>query len=229
MAKAPKPADKPAASQTQRATQQLRDMILTNRLPAGSNHLETELAEMLGMSRTPVREATLVLESQGLLKVRPRRGVQILTLSPEDMTEIYQILTELESLAAELVAAKKLSAAKLAPLDRALERMEKSLDDNDREAWAAADEEFHATLVNLSGNSRLAAIVSTYNDQVRRARNLTLFIRPLPRASNEDHARLMEALRDGDAERARELHRQHRMRAKTTLIALLEKHGFHQV
>lgn len=60
------------------------------------------------MSRTPVREATLLLEAQGLLEVRPRKGVRILSLYADDMHEIYQVLTELESLAAFLAAEKKL-------------------------------------------------------------------------------------------------------------------------
>ena len=56
------------------------------------------------MSRTPVREATLMLEAQGLLEVRPRKGVRIPPISPEDMAEIYEVITELESLAAEKAA-----------------------------------------------------------------------------------------------------------------------------
>ena len=87
-------------SQTQRATALLREMIVSNRLPAGSNHLETELADLLGMSRTPVREAAIALGAQGLVEVRPRHGIRVLPISPADMEEIYSILTELESLAA---------------------------------------------------------------------------------------------------------------------------------
>ena len=127
-------------------------MIVSNELAAGSSHLETELADLLGMSRTPVREATLMLEAQGLLKVRPRRGVQILSISPDDMEEIYQILTELECLAAERVASSSPATDYLQPLREATDRMEASLDADDREAWAAADEDFHARLVDLAGS-----------------------------------------------------------------------------
>ncbi len=216
-------------SQTQRAAAELRRMIVSNELPAGSNYLETELADMLDMSRTPVREATLMLEAQGLLEVRPRRGVRILSISPDDMEEIYQILTELECLAAERVAASGASAADLALLHEAADRMEASLKDDDREAWAAADEDFHARLVDLAGSARLKSIISTYNDQVRRARALTLYIRPLPTKSNEDHRALISALEKGDVQLARQLHREHRIAAKTLMISLLRKHGFHQV
>ncbi|MEL6680134.1 MAG: GntR family transcriptional regulator [Pseudomonadota bacterium] len=216
-------------SQTQRAVQELRHLILTNRLPAGSNHLESELAEQLGMSRTPVREATLVLETQGLLKVRPRRGVQISSLSAKDMEEIYQVLTELESLAAELVARRAFGEERFAPLVAAMEDMEAAITAEDREAWARADERFHAELVSLAGNGRIIAIVSAFNDQVSRARALTLYIRPLPEDSLRDHRALLDALRSGDAAAARDIHRTHRIKAQHMMVDLLRKHGFHSV
>ena len=91
-------------SSSQRALLELRKMIFSGELAPGSDHLESELAEQLNMSRTPVREAVLMLEGQGLLALRPRKGVRVLPLSPEDMEEIYDVLTELESLAAECAA-----------------------------------------------------------------------------------------------------------------------------
>jgi DNA-binding GntR family transcriptional regulator len=77
------------------AVTQLRDLIFSGKLGAGTDHLESELAQALGMSRTPVREAVLMLEAQGLLEVRPRKGVRIKPVSPSDMAEIYDVLTEL--------------------------------------------------------------------------------------------------------------------------------------
>ena len=218
-----------ALSQTQRATAELRRMIVFGELPAGSDHLETELAELLGMSRTPVREATLMLEAQGLLEVRPRKGVKILSISPDDMEEIYQILTELECLAAERVAERCTEPAMLEPLRQATRRMEEALARDDREAWAAADEDFHARLVDLSGSERLKSIISTYNDQVRRARALTLFMRPAPTKSTHDHLALIDALEKRDGMLAREIHRAHRIAAKSLMTELLRKHRLHRV
>lgn len=216
-------------SQTQRAASELRRMIVSGELAAGSSHLETELAEMLGMSRTPVREATLMLEAQGLLEVRPRRGVKILSISPDDMEEIYQILTELECLAAERVAERCDDPGMLEPLREASRRMEAALEKDDREAWAEADEDFHAHLVELADSQRLEAVIANFNDQVRRARALTLYIRPAPLKSNADHLALIDALEKRDAALARRIHRDHRVAAKSLMISLLRKHGFHQV
>ncbi|MCY6381145.1 GntR family transcriptional regulator [Hoeflea prorocentri] len=218
-----------AQSQTQRAVSELKRMIVSSELPAGSSYLETELAEMLGMSRTPVREATLMLEAQGLVEVRPRRGVRILSISPDDMEEIYQILTELECLAAERVAERCDDPVMLEPLREASRRMETALEADNREAWAKADEDFHSRLLDLSGSERLKSVIANFNDQVRRARALTLYIRPAPQKSNADHLALIDALEKGDGPLARRIHRDHRIAAKSLMISLLRKHGFHQV
>ncbi|MEM9280074.1 MAG: GntR family transcriptional regulator [Pseudomonadota bacterium] len=216
-------------SNTQQALSVLKNLILENRLASGSNHLESELAEMLGMSRTPVREATLILEAQGLVEVKPRHGVRILSLSPEDMTEIYDILTELESLSAQLAAQKKYEEKAFEVAEEAIRSMDEALAREDREAWAIADEVFHLELVRLGGNRRIAKICQIYNDQVRRARNLTLNLRPKPTKSNDDHRRVLKAIRKGDAGTAWEIHRAHRVQAKKMLVGLLEQYGFHSV
>jgi DNA-binding GntR family transcriptional regulator len=211
------------------AVEILKSMILDNRLAPGSNHLESELAKLLGMSRTPVREATLILAAQGLLEVKPRHGVRILSLSSRDMSEIYEILTELESLSAELAAGKSLSDEEFIAPEKAISDMDQALEENNREAWAMADEAFHNELARLGGNQRIATILAMYNDQVRRARFLTLHLRPDPGKSNQDHNDVLDAIRQGDAQRARTLHRAHRMQAKIMLVGLLEKYGFHNV
>ncbi len=214
---------------TTQAMEKIRQLIFDGELAAGSDHLESELAGRLGMSRTPVREATLMLAQQGLLEVRPRKGVRISTLSLTDMEEIYAVLTELESLAAEEAAMKHYSKADLADLKASIEAMDKALSDEDRDAWAEADDAFHTELVRLGGNSRVQNIVSMMANQVRRARAMTLYIRPLPIKSNQDHRAVYDAIRTGDAVNAREQHRLHRHHAREVLIDLLKKHRLFQL
>ena len=181
------------------------------------------------MSRTPVREAALTLENQGLLEMRPRKGVRILPVSPEDMLEIYDVLTELESLAARRAAEKAYPDRELAALARAIENMDQALDREDLEGWAAADDAFHAELVRLGGNSRVKSIVAMLSDQVRRARSVTLYMRPLPIKSNHDHRLVYDAIRDGKPDAAAEIHRTHRRAAKELIASLLEKHKLHRI
>ncbi|SFK67368.1 GntR family transcriptional regulator [Shimia haliotis] len=211
-------------SNSQRAFLSLRDMIFAGELAPGSDHLESELAKQLGVSRTPIREAALMLESQGLLELRPRKGVRILPVSPDDMAEIYDVLTELECLAARNAADKGFSEPDLHLLAKAIEDMEVAVDQNNLEEWAEADDRFHHTLVSLGGNSRASAMFDMMNDQVRRARTVTLFIRPLPIKSNEDHRQVYEAIKLGDASTADAVHRAHRQNAKNMMLDLLQKH-----
>ncbi|WP_171230317.1 GntR family transcriptional regulator [Ruegeria sp. HKCCA4008] len=216
--------DAKTLSNTQRAVRDLRRMILSGELAAGTDHLESELAETLGMSRTPIREAALMLESKGLLEMRPRKGVRILPVSSDDMREIYDILTELESLAAQRAAEAGYSEDELAVLAGSIAKMDQAIEAEDLEAWAEADELFHQELVRLGGNKRVEAIVAMMSDQVRRARATTLFIRPLPVKSNEDHRVVFQAISEGRPDVARERHREHRLQAKTMLCGILEKH-----
>ncbi|WP_424989526.1 GntR family transcriptional regulator [Fluviibacterium sp. S390] len=220
--------DKPV-SNTDRAITELRRLVFSGELPAGSDHLESELAERLGMSRTPIREAARTLESQGLLELRARKGVRILPVSPEDMREIYDVLTELESLAAERAAEQSYSATHLTDLARAIADMDAALDGKDLDTWAEADDRFHTELVRLGGNARVMAITAMMSDQVRRARAVTLFMRPLPVQSNEDHRGVFEAIAKADPQRARDLHRAHRERARDMILGLLERHRLRQL
>ena len=206
------------------AVDMLRDLIFSGELAAGTDHLESELAEVLGMSRTPVREAVVLLEAQGLLEVRPRKGVRIKRVSPEDMAEIYDILTELESLAAETAAKAGYTEQELSGMKQALDAMDEAIALHNREAWAIADDNFHQELVSLGKNVRLQAIATMMSDQVRRARLVTLYIRPEPTKSNSDHRAVYDAILQGDAAAARAVHHEHRAHAKQVILELLRRH-----
>ncbi|MEJ6405015.1 GntR family transcriptional regulator [Yoonia sp. 2307UL14-13] len=211
------------------AVERLRELIFSGELPAGSDHLESELATRLGMSRTPVREAALTLEGQGLLQVRARKGVRILPISIKDMEEIYDVLSALESMAAANAAGQGYGANDLKELEKTITDMEAGLAAENREAWADADDRFHTELVRLGGNSRVMAIVARMVDQVRRAKSVTLHMRPLPLQSNRDHQQVVEAIKSGDAARARQIHAEHRAAAKDMLINLLRQNRLHML
>jgi DNA-binding GntR family transcriptional regulator len=188
-------------------------------------YLEQELADALNMSRTPVREALIRLNDERLVEVRPRHGARIMPVSLDDMREIYELLTELESLAARRVAERGLRPPQIARLEAAVAGMDAALEHDDLLAWARCDETFHALLVDLSGNSRLSQIVSTFRDQAHRVRMQTLRLRPKPVDSNRDHAAVVQAIRNRDGERAAAIHRRHRQQACAMLLKLLAKRG----
>ncbi len=216
-------------SQSERAYLELKRRILDNEMPAGFQALEQELAEMLAMSRTPVREALIRLAEDGIVEVRPRHGMRVLPISISDMREIYEILTGLESTAAEIVARRGLEPQKLATLHAAVSEMETALAADDLPGWAQADEDFHNLLVEYSGNERLRTWVNTCRDQAHRARMATLRLRPKPVDSNKDHAAVVAAIERRDGEAARRLHYEHRVRAGAMLVEILELHGITQL
>lgn len=216
-------------SSSHRAIDELRQLIFSGELAGGSNHLESELALRLNMSRTPIREAALALEAQGLLEMRPRKGVRILVISPVDMREIYEVLTALESVAARNAAQAGYSDAELVGLARAIDNMDNALEADDMRAWADADDQFHSELVRLGGNTRIISVVSMMADQVRRARAMTLFMREKPHKSNHDHRQVLDAIQRGQPDVAYRIHHAHRTQAQSTLLALLDRHQLRSI
>jgi DNA-binding GntR family transcriptional regulator len=214
---------------SERAYRRLKQLILDNEIAAGSQMLELEAAARLGMSRTPVREAMVRLEQEGMVELRPRHGMRVLPISPDALAEIYEILTALEGMAAESAARKGANPDQLAALQQAVDEMEEALAADDLLRWSQADARFHRQLVELAGNRRLASIVEQVSDQAHRARLTTLRLRPKPVSSNRDHAALVAAIRDRDPQKAREIHEQHRRRAAEMLVALVRDFGLKQL
>jgi DNA-binding GntR family transcriptional regulator len=218
-----------APSLVDAAHEQIRRRILDNVWPPGHRALEQEVALALGMSRTPVREALVRLQAEGLVEVVPRHGMRVLPVSPTDMREIYEVLTALECMACELLARRRPDAATLAPLDAASAAMDRALAADDLDAWARADEQFHAELVAAAGNRHLQAMVMNLWDRAHRARMFSLRLRPKPVNSTREHAALVERLRAGDAEGAAQVNRQHRERASRELLAIFERYRLAQM
>jgi DNA-binding GntR family transcriptional regulator len=222
-------AERASSPLVEAAYRQIRSRILDNAWLPGHHALEQALALELGMSRTPVREALIRLQNEGLVEVVPRHGMRVLPVSAADMKEIYEILTSLEAMAAELVALKRPAPAELAALEKASRDMEKALKKDDLDAWAEADERYHRQLIELCGNRRLAAVVYNYWDRAHRARMFTLRLRPKPVNSTHEHLAVVEAIRRGDSVAARELHRAHRERGSRELLEILSRYRVSQV
>lgn len=213
------------------AYSEIKARILDSDLAPGSQVLEQAIALALGMSRTPVREALVRLEQEGLVEIVPRHGVRIATLAPSDMREIYDILIALEPTAIELLTRRRPDAQELATLASACDLMEEALarDPPNLRDWAAADEMFHKNLAMICGNRRLAGMIMTVWEQAHRARMFTLTLRAVPVLSTAEHRAVVQAVRDGDAERARTLYEAHRRRGGDELMAIIERHGLQRL
>jgi len=207
----------------------LKDEIRSNRMPPGFQSPEPEIAVHLGMSRTPVREALIRLEAEGLVELIPRRGARVLPIRADDMREIYEILTALEPEAAAILAARRPSRNDLKPLEDATTDMEVALENDDLEAWAEADNRFHHLLLELHGNRRMQSFVAALYDQAHRARIITLRMRDKPTKSTAEHREILGCLHAGNAAATRTAFRNHRERAAKELLGVLEKYKLGQL
>ena len=210
---------------TEVAYREIRRQILENEMPAGFQITEQDLAARLQMSRTPTREALVHLEREGLIEIWPRHGMRVKHVSINDLKEIYQVLGALEVEAARLASLRDLDGLTVRALRNSVADMETHLAAGDLRAWVEADSGFHRALAEASGNQRLAQAAGTYWGQAHRLRMITLRMRPPPNPSNRDHARVVEAIINGDAETAQRVHREHWDWSGELLIGLLEQHG----
>ena len=206
-----------------RVYNEIQNRILYNVWGTGHQALEQELADELNVSRTPVREALVRLQRDGLVKVVPRHGMRVLPISLTDIQEIHQILTSLEALAVELAATRRLSAKELEWLERSMQKMNEAHEKSDIKAWAQADEDFHCNLVDLSGNRILIEVVENFWNRAQRARLTMLSMRKSTEESIQEHSRLVEAIRNGESALAREILEMHRKRGITNLTKLMEE------
>ena len=223
----PAPGQGTAGSLVDEAYRALKAAIRENVFPPGYQAAEPEIAQQLGMSRTPVHEAIIRLQEEGLVQVLSRRGVVVCAIAPSDIREIYDVTIALEGMAASLLAQQAVDVRPQAvdALEHETASMAASLANGDLLGWAAADDRFHTWLTERCGNRRLARMASTVRDQSHRARLLTLHLRPPPVASEAEHRQIIDAIRTGDAAAAEAAAKLHRVRARDALMPLLKQYG----
>jgi GntR family transcriptional regulator, rspAB operon transcriptional repressor len=207
----------------QRAYHTVRLAIRNLVLPPGQAILEREISEALEMSRTPVREALVRLETEGMLTLVPRRGFIVAPIEAEDLREIYAIIGTLDGLAIEL-AAERAEEDLLGRLDSIIDSQEEALRSGDLTKWSALDDEFHDRIVRCAGNQRLTGIIDSYADQSYRARLYTIGERPVPTRSIIEHRAIVAAMRAKDGKAARMLMESHRSRAQREILEVLQQH-----
>ena len=172
----------------------LKDAILTQTLPPGKRLLENELAESLGVSRTPVREAIRRLEQEGLVAMIPRKGAYVSGISLKDIQEVYEIRAALEMLALEL-AAKYITAEEIAELEHQVRQEEAMTEANRLNEIIFIDSSFHDLIYQYARNSRLTQFVEILQEQFKRFRFLPLGSSARSHTALAEHEQMVEALR----------------------------------
>lgn len=199
----------------------LRDAVRRGVLKPGERLMEIQLAEELGVSRTPVREAIRKLELEGYVIMLPRRGTYVADLSIRDVNEVFEIRASLESLASGL-AAERITEEELEKLRRLLVQIGSYIEQGDMDKIVESDVEFHDLLYQASRNARLVGIISNLREQLTRFRTASMSVPGRLKATLEEHRAIVEAIARGDGEsacRAAELHVE---RSEQTLLASME-------
>ncbi|WP_448542892.1 GntR family transcriptional regulator [Roseiflexus sp.] len=169
--------DLPQRTMTEQVMARLRDMILSGELAPGSRLDQNDLARRFGVSLVPLREALARLQSSGLVRIVPHRGVFVEALSVEELLDIYQVREALEELAARL-AAPRLSADDLATLDRLKIEMEKTAKIDDFDALLDLHRNFHFTIYRAAGRRHLLQLIAQLWDLSARYRHFQLYAFP---------------------------------------------------
>lgn len=190
----------------EQVAERVRASILSHRMAPGSWIDEQVLCGEYGISRTPLREALKVLAAEGLVTMRPRRGAYVTEMSERDVTEVYHLLSLLESDAAGDVA-RRATPAELASLEAMHEDLEQAV--ADRERFFALNEAFHMRLLEVAGNRWRTQVVFDLRKVMKLNRHHSLFREGRLSESLAEHRALMSALLRRDGAAAEALSRAH--------------------
>lgn len=201
------------------ATEVIREAILDGRLLPGRRLKEEELAQELGISRTPVREALLMLQAEGLVDAAPNRGATVRSHSVEDLTDLYQLRALLEGYAARC-AATRLPDEAIAGLRESCDRFE-ALVRNDADMSALVKENllFHQTILDNAGSARLGAMVRQVVELPLVYRSYIWYSLEQRQISAHYHSQISWALESRDSERAELVMKEHIFEARDLLLA----------
>ncbi len=216
----------PVGTNAERVYDDLREAIIGGEYTPGERLRTEALAERFGTSRTPVREALVLLEGDGLVELEPRRGAVVRSFDAADLVDLYEVRAILEARAAQL-AALRLTREDLDALDATCDRAESMAGSGKVaiETLIASNDEFHRVIVEASGSARLTAALRTvagiprpfkaafWKNGAERTRSLSA------------HREIVAALRSRSAERAESAMRLHVLTARDFLIEVMgERH-----
>lgn len=206
----------------QHVFENLKRAIIQGEVAPGDRLVESRIAEVMDISRTPVREAIHKLEREGLLKRLPRGGFTVVSLTGQEIEETFGIRCVLERYAARLAAANH-REEDLVPLQEKITEFQKSLDAGRMDDLPRINTAFHNLLYDLCKSPKLIKMISDLRDQIYRFRRIILNVEAMARVSNQDHRRMLKAIRDRDLEKVESLVQEHIMRGKEIVQRELAK------
>jgi len=195
----------------------LRQAIIRGNIASGEWLVESHIAQMLGISRTPVREAIHKLERERLIERQPKGGFTVLGLNRDDIEETFGIRSVLEGYAVRLATIKH-HPRELKVLEEKVEEFQVCLTKGQMHTLPAINTEFHQLLYDLSKSPRLIHMINGLRDQIYRFREIILKDSKYARTSNEDHIQMLKFMRKRDVEGVERLVREHILRGREMVL-----------
>jgi DNA-binding GntR family transcriptional regulator len=202
----------------------IREAIINGDLKQGERLMETQLADEMGVSRTPVREAIRKLELEGFVVMIPRKGAYVAGLSLKDIVDVFEIRAALEALAGSL-AAERMTDNELEELERLLVRIGECAERKDVEQFVELDTQFHDILFQASRNARLSQMINNLRDQIQRFRATSLAYPGRLKYAFDEHKKIVEALSERNSELVAILAKDHIESAENSFMDAFESHS----
>ncbi|MFJ9540841.1 GntR family transcriptional regulator [Streptomyces sp. NPDC101225] len=194
--------------ESQRVRDALETAVIDGRYRPGERLDPARLEQEFGCSRTPIREALQALERSGLVRIRPKRGTYVTELSISELAERFEVMAELEGMAARL-AARRIERESLAELEQALAECEKHATTGDADSYYYANAWFHGIVYDSCGNEYLRQQAHALKRALQPYRRLQLRVPDRMRRSLAEHREIADAIAGGDVETAENAARDH--------------------
>ncbi|MBQ6059895.1 MAG: GntR family transcriptional regulator [Clostridia bacterium] len=199
----------------------LKKAIITGEIPAGERIVETEYADRLHISRTPLREALRKLERDGLVEYVMRRGVVVHAFTTEDVDQIYTIRNSLEMLTLPYII-ENATAEDIAALREKLAAMDALIARDDVEGLSPLARDFHTCLTAISGKNRILRVIEGQDEYIRRFSAMAIQQENRRSTAHEEHHKLVDLVEKKDLPALEELMRHHIERSKECCLAALK-------
>ncbi len=205
--------------------EELKMQILTGKITPGMRMMEVELAESMGVSRTPIREAIKKLEQEGLVTVEPRKGAYASQISVKDMVDILEVRQDMEGLAAHM-AAYRMTPKQMKELESISVGYNKAVEEGNMADMIKYDTDFHNLIVESCNNSILTMMINQLQELLLRFRYV--YYDNIKRAEKmpSEHTMIMEAIKDGRSDAARASAEMHIERIKDMVMNDGIRHDF---
>ncbi len=212
------------ASLADKVYAELEEDILSGKYERGENLHESALADMLGVSRTPLREAIRRLEQDGLLETIPNKGIFVRGISVDDIIDIYDIRAKIEGLAVER-ATRKATDEAISELEEILDLQEFYTAKGDYDKSMRMDSRFHGYIYKLCDSLPLTDILCNLHNKIQRFRKMSFSSSSRAKNATDEHRQMLEAIKERDTEKASVLATRHTEKAKENLIKLYKEKG----